>query len=84
MNIIKKLNGEKVRESLCFLEHAYTPVLSQRISNFDEYASKLGNCAENYAISTLKFVHFCLYTFIKTVIIEIKAHNEHYLMWRHL
>lgn len=50
MDIIRKLKGDKVRESLCCLEHAYTPVLSQRIPNFDEYVSKLTECAENYAV----------------------------------
>lgn len=50
MNVIKKINGEKVRESLCYLEHAYTPILSKRIPNFNEYVDKLCNCADNYAI----------------------------------
>ena len=49
MNIIE-VRGEKVRESLCYLEDAYTPVLSQRIPDFDEYASKLSLYADNYVI----------------------------------
>ena len=48
MIILKRIEKNNVGKSLRFLENVYSPPLSKRIPNYNQYINKLENSAFNY------------------------------------